>query len=94
MTDDRLIDLLHEQHDFPCTYTFKVIGDPADGFIARVVAAVREELSIEMDPPHSVRESSKGNHVAVTLEPELHSAAMVLAVHERIAAVRGVRAQL
>ena len=34
------LELLERTHDFPCPYTFKVIGKVDNGFSARVVAAV------------------------------------------------------
>src|SRR5262249_45243656 len=67
------LDLLEDTHVFPGPYMFKVIGLSANGFVARTVAAVREELAGENDPPHRVRETSHGRHIAVTPEPTLQS---------------------
>ena len=39
------IELLESTHQFPGPYMFKVIGRVDNGFVARVVAAVREELA-------------------------------------------------
>jgi hypothetical protein len=76
--------LLESSHTFPGPYTFKVIGKAEGGFMARAVAAVREELALDADPPFSTRESVGGRHIAVTLEPHIQSAGQVLAVYRRL----------
>ena len=38
-------ELLEERHEFPCPFTFKIIGTADDNFTARIVAQVREELN-------------------------------------------------
>ena len=84
------IELLERTHDFPGRFVFKVIGRVENGFAARVVAAVREELAFEVDPPHRLREAVGGRHVAVTLEPDIESAAQVLAVYRRVRGIPGL----
>jgi putative lipoic acid-binding regulatory protein len=84
------IELLESTHQFPGPYMFKVIGRVDNGFVARVVAAVREELAEEVDPPFSVREAVGGRHVAVTLQPQLQSAHQVLAVYRRVRSLSGL----
>jgi putative lipoic acid-binding regulatory protein len=69
---------------------FKVIGRADNGFAARVVAAVRDELADEVDPPHSMREAVGGRHVAVTLEPTVQTPQQVLAVYRRVRALAGL----
>jgi putative lipoic acid-binding regulatory protein len=69
---------------------FKVIGRVDNGFVARVVAAVREELAGNIDPPFTVRQAAGGRHVAVTLQPELQSAEQVLAVYRRVQSLAGL----
>lgn len=90
MNDVPPIELLESTHEFPGPFTFKAVGWSEEGFAARVVSAVRDELDAEADPPHSLRESRGGRHVAVTLEPHVQSAEEVLAVYERLRAVRGL----
>ena len=41
------IELLEATHEFPGPYIFKAIGRVENGFAARVVAAVREELALD-----------------------------------------------
>lgn len=84
------VELLENTHQFPCPYTFKVIGKWEQGFVARAVAAVREELEGEVDPPYSVRQTSAGRHVAVTVEPRVQNAWEVLAVYQRLSLLPGL----
>ena len=76
--------LLESTHTFPGPYIFKVIGKTDLGFVARTVAAVREELGEDADPPYRVRESVGGRHTAVTLEPVVQTARQVLAIYRRL----------
>jgi putative lipoic acid-binding regulatory protein len=90
MGDLPSIELLESTHTFPGRFIFKVIGRVENGFAARVVAAVREELAREIDPPHRVREAVGGRHVAITLEPDIARAEQVLAVYRRVRGITGV----
>jgi putative lipoic acid-binding regulatory protein len=84
------LELLENTHHFPGPYVFKVIGQVENGFVARAVAAVREELAGGVDPPFSVRHTAGGRHVAVTVEPLLFSAHEVIAVYRRLRKVAGL----
>jgi putative lipoic acid-binding regulatory protein len=84
------ISLLESTHEFPAVYMFKVIGLVENGFAARVVAAVREELAGTTDPPFRVRETAGRRHVAVTVEPTVQTAEQVLAIYERIRRMAGL----
>lgn len=90
MSDLPSIELLENTHNFPCPYMFKVIGRVEDGFVARVVAAVRDELAVPADPPYKFREATGGRHVSVTLEPTIQTAHQVLAVYRRIRHMAGL----
>lgn len=83
-------ELIEATHSFPCLYMFKAIGKSENGFVARVVIAVREELGLEKDPDFTVRQTEAGRHVAVTLEPLVDDAEQVLAVYRRIMEVAGL----
>ncbi len=83
-------DLLEKTHAFPCPYLFKVIGKADQSFLARVVAAVREALLIEVDPPYRVRAAVGGRHLSVTLEPVVQSAQEVVAIYHRLGVLDGV----
>jgi putative lipoic acid-binding regulatory protein len=84
------IELLEANHTFPGPYVFKAIGRQERGFVARVVAAVRDEMAQPVDPPYTVRETAGGRHVSVTLEPVMQTAEQVLAVYRRIQGVAGL----
>ena len=82
--------LLESTHAFPGPYVFKVIGRTELSFVARTVAAVRDELGDDADPPYRVRESAGGRHTAVTLEPIVLTAGQVLAIYRRLGGIAGV----
>jgi putative lipoic acid-binding regulatory protein len=84
------LELLENNHTFPGPYMFKAIGKVENGFVARVVAAVREELAETSDPPFRVREAVGGRHVSVTLEPTVQTAQQVLDVYRRIRGTAGL----
>ena len=84
------IELLQATHHFPGPYMFKAIGRVEKGFAARVVAGVREELGLEVEPPFSLREATGGRHVSVRLEPTLQTVDQVLAVYRRLLTVAGL----
>ncbi|MBI2808570.1 MAG: DUF493 domain-containing protein [Planctomycetes bacterium] len=84
------LELLQKTHDFPCPYVFKVIGKADPGFTARVLAVLREVLTIDTEPDHRIREAVGGRHVSVTLEPVVQSAQQILAIYRRLGAVDGL----
>lgn len=84
------IELLESNHAFPGPYMFKVIGLAEKGFVARVVAAMRDEIADPTDPPYSVREAVGGRHVAVTLQPAVRSARQVLDIYRRLRVLAGL----
>lgn len=84
------IELLESAHAFPCAYVFKVIGRAEGDFAGLVVQAVRDELGLVADPPHSLRHTEHRRHVAVTLEPILYSGQQVLEVYRRLRKVPGL----
>lgn len=90
MGDMPSIELLEKTHQFPGPFMFKAIGRVENGFVARVVAAVRDALEFEVDPPYRCREAAGGRHVSVTLEPTVQTAAQVLAVYRRIRTIGGL----
>ncbi len=83
-------DVLNSTHEFPCPYVFKVIGKVDEGFAERVVAAVRDELAHEVDPPFQTRLTRDGRHVSVTVEPTVANAQQVIAVYRRVKGLPGL----
>jgi putative lipoic acid-binding regulatory protein len=90
MNDLPSIALLESVHQFPGPYMFKAIGRVENGFVARIIAAVREELNANTDPPFRVREALGGRHVSVTLQPTVQTAEQVHAVYRRILKTAGL----
>ena len=90
MGEQPAIELLESTHTFPGPYMFKVIGRADNGFVARVVAAVREELAEDADPPYHVRGTAGGRHVSVTLEPTVQTVHQVLAIYRRVRRTAGL----
>ena len=84
------VELLERTHRFPGPYMFKVIGRVEDGFLARVVAAVRDELGQTADPPFRFRHTPGGRHVSITLEPVVQGGRQVLAIYSRLQQTRGL----
>ncbi len=82
--------LLESTHTFPGPYVFKVIGNSEDGFLGRVVALAREASGATTDPGFSVRQSSGGKHVAITLTCETKTADDVLKVYAALSKVEGL----
>src|SRR2546430_16723692 len=78
------IELLEANHTFPGTYTFKAIGQVENGFVARVVAAVRDELGDAVDPPFRVREAVGRRHESPTVQPAGQTAQEVLTRYRRV----------
>lgn len=89
---DRLPDreLLEATHEFPGTFTFKAIGAADDHFVGRVVAAVRGQLSEDIEPSFSTRATSGGRHVCVTIEPPVTDADHVLDIYANLKDVEGL----
>ncbi len=90
MTELPTVELLETTHDFPTPYMFKVIGKAERGFLARAVAAVREELKLENDPPFQSRDAVGGRHVSVTFQPTIATPLDVIAVYRRLAKLDGL----
>ncbi len=84
------IELIESTHTLPGPYTFKAIGKVEENFLARVVAAIRDELGEATDPPYQTRESEGGKHIAVTFELYMETGAQVHEIYERILKVRGL----
>lgn len=84
------IELLESTHDFPCAYTFKVIGRAEEHFVGRVLTTVRGELPPDAEPPFSSRSTSSGRHVSVTLEPTCENAQQVLDIYRALQQVEGI----
>lgn len=83
-------DLLESTHTFPGTYTIKAIGQASDDFASRIVAAARAHLTAECELDHSIRSSSGGRHVAITLDFTIQTAEQVRRIYAEIGKVEGL----
>lgn len=90
MNDLPAIELLESTHEFPCPYTFKVIGKAEENFMGRVVQSVRAQLPPDVEPPFSSRHTAGGRHVSITIEPTLENATQVLDIYRSLAALEGL----
>lgn len=84
------VEVLEANHQFPGPYMFKVIGRSENGFVARTVAAVREEIAAEVDPPFRLRQTPGGRHVAITLEFPVQTADQVRDIYRRLLTLHGL----
>lgn len=84
------IELLKSTHTFPTTFVFKVIGSADEAFLARVLAAARQSAGLSSDPEFTVRQSSNGKHVAVTLAIVTESAEKVLEIYQGLSGLEGL----
>ncbi len=90
MTRPPPLELLRSTHQFPCRFTFKVIGRCEADFALRAVAAVCRALPEGPPPAHSLRYTAGGRHVAVTIEPEVASAEKVLEIYVHLRRLEGL----
>ena len=84
------VELLESTHTFPTNYTFKVIGKADDAFLARVLTGARRAAELEQDPEFTVRQTSNGKHVAVTLSVPSKDAPSVLKVYRELIDLPGL----
>jgi putative lipoic acid-binding regulatory protein len=86
------LDLIEKMHQFPGPFTFKVIGDSREDFVAEALTLTMDALGDDRDFTHSSRSSSAGNHLAITLAVRMHSAKEVHAVYKNLLKLTGLRA--
>lgn len=77
-----MLERLEDVHSFPGEYTFKVIGSNSAEFVSSVVQAAINVLGKGADPDVDTRESSKGNHISITLTVNVEEADIILDVYD------------
>jgi putative lipoic acid-binding regulatory protein len=92
-SDPDYLQQLRAAHEFPCEYTFKLIGDNSDTLIQTAMAHLLAVLPRSI-PNVTTRESSKGNHQSVTIVVEVPDAETVEALYLRFRTVTGVKVLL
>jgi putative lipoic acid-binding regulatory protein len=86
------LELIKTMHSFPGAFTFKVIGDFREDFLADTLNQVVAAVSSERSFTHSVRNSAAGNHIAVSLSVQVETADEVHAIYQKLLGLTGLRA--
>ena len=90
VSNEAFIEALEENHRFPGPYTLKVIGANSDEFRAAVFAVVREEMRLQYEPRHEIKQTPSGRHQSLTLHLTAKSAQQVACVYNRLQALEEV----
>ena len=78
----QLLELLKSQHDFPGSFTFKVICRNVPGITDRIEGAARTAVDLVAEPEPPKRRASTGDRfVSLTLDLTLRQAEDVLEVY-------------
>lgn len=86
---------IEELVEFPCTYTFKVVGEAQEGFVDSLLERVAEVLGSKIAPDqHAVRESENGRYQSVTMHVFVVSGKQVYEIYDVIKADKRVRYML
>ncbi len=85
------LELIESHHKFPGPFTFKIIGDNREDFVADVLTLCMEALKSDREFTHSSRVSSAGNHVALTLTVQVENGSEVHSVYEKLLTMTGLR---
>lgn len=81
----KLKDLL----EFPCAFTFKVVGVKRDGLVDDVVSEVQKVVKGDYNP--SVKESAKGTYDSVSITLNADNIEQIETLYETLAKIDGVR---
>ena len=92
-SDMTFLEKLRTAHDFPCEYTFKLIGDNTQALRDGAVAQVRAVFP-ELIPTVSIRQSSKARHQSITIDVLLPNAESVVLLYTRFRRLPGLKMML
>lgn len=81
----KLKDLL----EFPCSFTFKVVGAAREGLIDDVVSEVQKVVKGDYNP--SLKESGKGTYHSVSITIQAENIEQVEILYTDLAKIEGVR---
>ncbi|WP_311418819.1 DUF493 family protein YbeD [Haemophilus parahaemolyticus] len=81
----KLKDLL----EFPCDFTFKVVGTHRDGLVDDVVAVTQTHVQGDYTPRE--QRSSKGTYNSVSIDIVAEHIGQVETLYEELAKIEGVR---
>ncbi len=85
MPQAKLKDLL----EFPCSFTFKVVGAAREDLIDDVVMVVQQHAKGDYNPRNAV--SSKGTYHSVSVDILAEEIAQIEKLYEELAKIEGVR---
>lgn len=86
------LELIEATHRFPCSFTFKVIGDSRTDFTEDALNLVVASLGEDRELSHTSRNSATGIHTAITISVHLKNADEVHAVYAELLKLTGLRA--
>jgi len=86
------LELIEATHRFPCSFTFKVIGDSRSGFTEDALNLIVTALGEDRELSHTSRNSATGIHTAITISVHLKNADEVHAVYAELLKLTGLRA--
>ncbi|CAI8153836.1 DUF493 family protein YbeD [Pseudidiomarina mangrovi] len=75
--------------EFPCVFTFKVMGLAVPSLPDNVVAVVQQHAPGDYSP--QVKPSSKGNYHSVSIQIQVHSQSHIETLYQALAAIDEVR---
>lgn len=81
-----------EYLEFPCPFTFKVMGLADEALPDRVVAVLQQHIPGDYSP--STKPSSKGTYVSVSISTTVNSKEQIELLYSELAAIEGVRGVL
>ncbi len=84
------LQLLEDNHQFPCEVMIKVIGRADEAFLNAILEIVRECQQLSETPSYRSRGTPNGKYIAITMEPPFQNAQEVLVLYEKIRVVEGV----
>jgi putative lipoic acid-binding regulatory protein len=88
---DISLDALRQAHAFPGPYKFKIIGANSAEFLASVLQVAVVFLGPHPAPEVAVRQSTGGNHQAITLTVQVSAPEVVLDIYRALQGLAGVR---
>ena len=96
MTDTKNVNLsdipqqkLKDLLEFPCSFTFKVVGAAREGLIDDVVSEVQKVVKGDYNP--SLQESGKGTYHSVSVTIQAENIEQVETLYADLAKIEGVR---
>jgi len=75
--------------DFPCNFTFKVMGVATDTLQGEIIAVVQKHAPGDYRPQH--RPSSKGNYTSVSINVLVQSKEQIELLYRELSAIEDVR---